>query len=112
MRTMKLRNQLGVVLGAGAMFAATVVPGLAQDFHRPLIPVTQDFKLPNGLRVILSEDHSAPVAAVVLVYDVGSRDEAKGRSGFAHLFEHMMFEGSQNVGKTEHFKYVQGAGGT
>jgi zinc protease len=115
MRKMKFRTQLGVAAFAGAMLAIPLVhgvPGLAQDFHRPLIPVTQEFKLANGLRVILSEDHSAPVAAVVLVYDVGSRDEVKGRSGFAHLFEHMMFEGSQNVGKTEHFKYVQGAGGT
>ncbi len=78
----------------------------------PLIPITKDFKLANGLRVIVSEDHSVPVASLVIVYDVGARDEEKKRSGFAHLFEHMMFEGSQNVGKTEHFKYVQRAGGT
>ena len=81
-------------------------------FKKPLIPVTQDFTLPNGLRVILSEDHSVPVAAVAIVYDVGARNEQKGRSGFAHLFEHMMFEGSENVAKTEHFKFVESAGGS
>ncbi len=77
----------------------------------PLIPIAQDFKLANGLRVIISEDHSVPVAALAIVYDVGARNEVKHRSGFAHLFEHMMFEGSENVAKTEHFKYIQAAGG-
>jgi zinc protease len=81
-------------------------------WKKPLIPITQDFTLPNGLRVILSEDHTVPVAAVAIVYDVGARNEQKGRSGFAHLFEHMMFEGSENVGKTEHFKYIESAGGS
>src|SRR5262249_58509180 len=61
--------------------------------------------------VVVSEDHSAPVIAVVVCYDVGSRNEVKGRTGFAHLFEHMMFQGSENVGKAEHFKYVEGNGG-
>lgn len=84
----------------------------AFQWKKPLIPVTDDFTLPNGLRVILSEDHSVPVAALAIIYDVGARNEVKGRSGFAHLFEHMMFEGSENVGKTEHFKYVESAGGT
>lgn len=81
-------------------------------WKKPLIPVTADFTLSNGLRVILSEDHTVPVTAVAIVYDVGSRNEQKGRSGFAHLFEHMMFEGSENVGKTEHFKYIESAGGS
>lgn len=84
----------------------------AESWQKPLIPVTKDFTLKNGLRVILSEDHSVPVAALALVYDVGSRDERKGRSGFAHFFEHMMFQGSDNVSKMEHFKYIQGVGGT
>jgi predicted Zn-dependent peptidase len=61
-----------------------------------------DTRLKNGLRVIVSEDHSAPVFAIALNYDVGSRDERKGRTGFAHLFEHMMFKGSENVGPGEH----------
>ena len=61
-----------------------------------------DTRLKNGLRVIVSEDHAAPVFAIVVNYNVGSRDERKGRTGFAHLFEHMMFKGSQNVGQGEH----------
>jgi predicted Zn-dependent peptidase len=61
--------------------------------------------------VVFSEDHSAPVVAVVVCYDAGSRNETRGRTGFAHLFEHMMFQGSENVGKAEHFKYIEGNGG-
>jgi predicted Zn-dependent peptidase len=71
-----------------------------------------EYKLDNGLRVILSEDHSVPIVAVNVWYHVGSGYEEVGRSGFAHLFEHMMFEGSENVGKTEHMKYVSTAGGS
>jgi predicted Zn-dependent peptidase len=71
-----------------------------------------DYRLPNGLRVILSVDHSAPVVAVSVTYNVGSRNERPGRTGFAHLFEHMMFQGSQNVGKGEHMMLVQDNGGT
>jgi predicted Zn-dependent peptidase len=71
-----------------------------------------DERLDNGLRLILSEDHTAPVAAVNLWYDVGSRHEPEGRTGFAHLFEHLMFEGSRNVKKGEHFALVEAAGGT
>ncbi|MBZ0185754.1 MAG: insulinase family protein, partial [Candidatus Obscuribacterales bacterium] len=78
---------------------------------RPLIPITKEFTLQNGLTVIVSEDHSAPVASLVLIYDVGARDESKGKSGFAHLFEHMMFEGSKNIPKGDFFKHVQSAGG-
>jgi zinc protease len=61
-----------------------------------------DTRLSNGLRVIVSEDHAAPVFSIVVNYNVGSRDERKGRTGFAHLFEHMMFKGSENVGQNEH----------
>ncbi|MEO8359987.1 MAG: pitrilysin family protein [Vicinamibacteria bacterium] len=61
-----------------------------------------DTKLKNGLRVIVSEDHSAPTVSIVVQYNVGSRDERKGRTGFAHLFEHMMFKGSENIGQNEH----------
>src|SRR6185436_9655730 len=60
-----------------------------------------DTTLDNGLRVILSEDHHAPTYSISVTYNVGSRDERKGRTGFAHLFEHMMFQGSENVGKGE-----------
>ncbi len=76
----------------------------------PAIKFTET-KLANGLRVILSEDHTAPVYSIVVHYNVGSRDERKGRTGFAHLFEHMMFKGSENVGPGEHFMLVFSNGG-
>jgi predicted Zn-dependent peptidase len=71
-----------------------------------------DERLANGLRVIVSEDHLAPVVAVNLWYDVGSKHEQRGKTGFAHLFEHVMFQGSAHVGKAEHIALVQAAGGT
>ena len=72
----------------------------------------KDTRLANGLRVITVEDHSTPVIAVAVTYNVGSRNEREGRTGFAHLFEHMMFQGSENVGKSEHFMLIQNNGGT
>jgi zinc protease len=72
----------------------------------------ETFTLPNGLSVVLSEDHTAPLVAVNLWYHVGSANERAGRTGFAHLFEHMLFQGSANVGANEHFELVQRAGGT
>ncbi len=71
-----------------------------------------DTKLKNGLRVVVSEDHAAPVFSIVVNYNVGSRDERKGRTGFAHLFEHMMFKGSENVGQNEHPYLMFMNGGT
>ncbi|WP_406270029.1 insulinase family protein [Actinacidiphila glaucinigra] len=71
-----------------------------------------EHRLANGLRVVLSEDHLTPVAAVCLWYDVGSRHEVKGRTGLAHLFEHLMFQGSANVTGNGHFELVQSAGGS
>src|SRR6201747_2114673 len=70
------------------------------------------FTLDNGLRVVLAPDRSVPVVAVSVFYDVGMRSEPEGRTGFAHLFEHMMFQGSANVPKMEHARLVQAAGGT
>jgi zinc protease len=70
-----------------------------------------DSHLDNGLRVILVPDHSAPVVAINVMYDVGSRNERPGRTGFAHLFEHMMFEGSENIAKGEHFMLLENNGG-
>jgi predicted Zn-dependent peptidase len=72
----------------------------------------EQYTLDNGLRVVLNKDDSAPVVSVAVYYDVGSRNERQGRTGFAHLFEHMMFQGSENVKKAEHFQYVSNAGGT
>ena len=71
-----------------------------------------DERLPNGLRMLVAEDHLAPVVAVNIWYDVGSKHEQPGRTGFAHLFEHVMFQGSAHVGKAEHIALVQAAGGT
>ncbi|MBE2218782.1 MAG: insulinase family protein [Ignavibacteria bacterium] len=71
----------------------------------------EEFDLPNGLHVILHKDATNPIVCVDIWYHVGSKDEDPGRTGFAHLFEHMMFQGSKNVAKTEHFNYIQNAGG-
>ncbi|HYP25879.1 MAG TPA: pitrilysin family protein [Blastocatellia bacterium] len=103
---MMIRN-MRVSVAFVLLIAGLGSPARAQTFK---VPFTQ-FRLDNGLRVVVSEDHTAPVVAVAVYYDVGSRNEAQGRSGFAHLFEHMMFQGSENVGKAEHFVYVEKNGG-
>jgi len=74
------------------------------------VPVVY-YRLPNGLKVVISESHAAPTVTVALYYGVGFRVEPKGRTGFAHLFEHMMFQGSANVKKMEHAKIVESNGG-
>jgi zinc protease len=71
----------------------------------------ESYFLDNGLRVVLNEDHSAPLVAINLWYHVGSKNERPGRTGFAHLFEHMLFSGSKHVGNNEHFRYIQSVGG-
>ena len=96
-------------LATAALFAAVSAATLAAA-AAPRVVFT-DTKLKNGLRVIVSEDHSAPVFSVAVTYNVGSRDERKGRTGFAHLFEHMMFKGSEQVGPGEHFTLVFNNGG-
>ena len=78
---------------------------------KPLQIPIQQFKLDNGLRIVMSEDHSAPTYGISITYNVGSHNERKGRTGFAHLFEHMMFQGSENVGKGEHMILVENNGG-
>ena len=102
------RRSMGVIptlLFAAVSAAAQQTGGAGQ------IPI-ETYRLDNGLRVILSQDRSTPVVAVDVWSDVGSRNERKGRTGFAHLFEHMMFQGSQNIGKTEHMTFVERAGGS
>src|SRR5678816_4123007 len=74
------------------------------------VPVTY-YKLPNGLRVVLSPEHSSPLAVVAVYYNIGFRIEPRDRTGFAHLFEHLMFQGSKNLGKMEYIKLVQSNGG-
>ena len=90
-----------------ALLGAT---GLAQSALKPV--QFSDTRLSNGLRVIISEDHYAPVFAIAVSYGVGSKDERAGRTGFAHLFEHMMFKGSENIGSGEHFFLVFNYGGS
>lgn len=102
-----------------AMAGSAFVVGSGYTYQQsssapPKVPQVKytDYKLKNGLRVLLSVDHSAPVIAVSVTYNVGSRNERPGRTGFAHLFEHMMFQGSGNVGKGEHMLLIQDNGGT
>jgi zinc protease len=87
----------------GVSSATVKIPATAYEVQR--------LTLPNGLRVVLSPDRSAPVIGVAVVYDVGIRSEPEGRTGFAHLFEHLMFQGSENLEKLAHFRYVQASGG-
>lgn len=84
---------------------------MAPTIQLPPTPI-EEFTLPNGLRVVLSQDNVVPVVSIAVYYDVGSRNEKEGRTGFAHLFEHMMFQGSENVPKAAHFQYIFNAGGT
>ncbi len=84
---------------------------MTDKFQIPKTPLEQ-FTLANGLRVVLSPDRAVPVVSIAVYYDVGSRNEKEGRTGFAHLFEHMMFQGSENVPKAAHFQYIFNAGGT
>ena len=71
----------------------------------------EQYKLKNGMNVILHEDHSTPIVAVTILYHVGSKNEVKTRTGFAHFFEHLMFEGSENIGRGEYMKTVSSNGG-
>ena len=71
-----------------------------------------EYDLPNGLHVILHQDNSTPIVAVTILYHVGSKNEVEGRTGFAHFFEHLMFEGSDNIARGEYDKLTLSAGGT
>jgi zinc protease len=93
----------GLYLSALLVMAVAFAPG-------QVVVNFEQYALGNGLTVILHEDHSAPVAAVVVMYHVGSKNEKPARTGFAHLFEHMMFQGSQHVGDDQHFKLLQEVG--
>src|SRR6202790_2355885 len=116
MRHFNIRRAFGLLL---ALSMATAPLGASQTAAKPAevasarnkqIPI-QQVTLKNGLRVVLSEDHAAPTVSLCITYDVGSRNELPGHTGFAHLFEHMMFQGSQNVGKGEHLILVRVNGG-
>jgi predicted Zn-dependent peptidase len=111
-------HKLNYLLAAACALAGPLVAGpeCRADQPAPAAKLPQikftDYRLANGLRVILSVDHAAPVVAVSVTYNVGSRNEHPGHTGFAHLFEHMMFQGSANVGKGEHMLLIQDNGGT
>src|ERR1700744_6580091 len=111
-----------LVRGACMFFAVAAVSAVSLAQPAPKLAPTKPLKvpalayerytLPNGLTVLLHEDHRLPRVAVDLWYHVGPVNEAKGRTGFAHLFEHMMFEGSEHVGEKAHFRYLEGVGAT
>ena len=106
---------LAVTLGLFAIPGSLTAAPAGNDDAKPTITIPKleltETKLDNGLRVILVPDPSAPVYSIDVCYNVGSRNERPGRTGFAHLFEHMMFQGSENVGKGEHFIQVLNNGG-
>src|SRR5262245_40408415 len=109
-----MRNLCSVLCLAGAL-ASAGVPAFAQApqaaADAPVLKY-ETYELPNGLRVILAEDHRLPMVAVNLWYHVGPANEEAGRTGFAHLFEHMMFQSSKHVPPDSHFRLLEGAGGT
>ena len=104
---MRVGRSLATVLGVALLTATSIA-----ESPSPLRPIQfTDTRLANGLRVIIAEDHYAPIYAIAVSYSVGSKDERPGRTGFAHLFEHMMFKGSDNVGPGEHFFLIFNYGG-
>src|SRR5881397_2295628 len=105
MRSLHVRPSLLLAVGLVALAPAQLAAQGGRISY-------ESFALPNGLRVVYSEDHSTPIVTVDLWYRVGSRNERPGRGGFAHLFEHLMFQGSAHVKKAEHFQLIERAGGS
>ncbi|MFM7234905.1 MAG: M16 family metallopeptidase, partial [Flavobacteriales bacterium] len=97
MKVLKSTSFIGVILLVNALTAQNIR--------------FEEYTLKNGLHVILHEDHSTPITAVTVMYHVGSKNEMVGRSGMAHFFEHLLFEGSENIGRGQYSKYVENAGG-
>src|SRR5690242_16899918 len=122
---MKSASKIGLTLLGCALALALALPGAAQQKPktaaarsnaatgavRPPQIVIQSHTLPNGLRILMSEDHHVPVVNLQVWYHVGSKDEKPGHTGFAHLFEHLMFKGSAHVGPDEHSRIVEAMGG-
>src|SRR5882672_4487074 len=105
----RLSRVLAAALLAGGAFCAATQPLLAAS--RPPKLQYEITTLPNGLTVVLSEDHSTPILHLQLVYHVGSKNEKPGRTGFAHLFEHLMLKGSKNVQPEAHTSMLASVGG-
>lgn len=93
-----------LLIGALVSFPTLVLAQNTIEYH--------EFDLKNGLHVILHEDHSTPIVAVTVMYHVGSKNEDPSRTGMAHFFEHLLFEGSENIGRGEFSSLVENAGGT
>ena len=110
MKILLTRVFTGLVLAAFVFSLFAGVTNAQKKSSGLNVPVTY-FKLPNGLRVVLSPEKSAPIVTVAVYYGIGFRIEPKDRTGFAHLFEHLMFQGSKNMGKMEYIKLVQSNGG-
>ncbi|WP_291983764.1 pitrilysin family protein [Luteitalea sp.] len=110
MTRMLARPAVAAALAAVVVAGAFETPTGATTVRPPAFKF-EDYTLPNGLRVILLEDHSTPIVHVTLWYHVGSKNEKPGRTGFAHLFEHMMFKGSRNVQPEAHTSYIASVGG-
>src|SRR5258705_13149837 len=102
---------LAFILCSAAVGQTKLVEKVTKKGSEIVIPY-EKYVLPNGLTLIVHEDHSDPVVHVDITYHVGSAREEIGKSGFAHFFEHMMFQGSDHVGDEQHFKIVTEAGGT
>jgi len=109
----KIIQQVKFAPTLAALFLLTLVSVAAQKATMPKVRIAfQETTLKNGLRVITVEDHTAPVVSQVLIYDVGSTNEREGRTGFAHLFEHMMFKGTENVkSMSEYLRLIMSSGG-
>src|SRR6185369_3304491 len=101
---------MSALLMGSVIAQPTLIEKIEAKPDKVVIPYER-WKLPNGLTILLHEDHSDPVVNVMVTYKVGSNRESIGKSGFAHFFEHMMFQGSKHVADEEHFKMVSNAGG-
>lgn len=108
---MQLQGVVKMLLATAVVFAIGCSQKQKSTADTFQVPVSYQ-KLDNGLKVVLSTDHTAPTVTVAVYYNIGFRIEPKDRTGFAHLFEHMMFQGSENLGKMEFIKLVQKNGGT
>jgi len=109
--SLRVRNRIRWIAIIAAVIAMSWQGAWAAPPAVELKVPVEYYKLPNGLRVVLSQDRTAPTVCVAVYYRIGFRIEPKDRTGFAHLFEHMMFQGSQNLGKMEFIKLVQQNGG-